>query len=203
MTIKLIVKHDLDKIPLILTSINEGAVKRAVARSISRTFTGLQTGVTREIRGRGLVDTRKLSIDKIKSRFLREISSARPSQQLSEMYGRVDFTDRRPGLSAFHVKQIAASSLRTRRRVYSLQASIMGKTVNLGRAFLAYNKNVVLRRTAGAVASRTRGPLEKRFGPSFAYMVSRMGIAERLQAQAEDRYAKEIAANLDFYLSKL
>jgi hypothetical protein len=77
----------------------------------------------------------------------------------------------------------------------------MGRNVGLGRAFIAFpntNRAVVLAREG-----KTRYPLKKLFGPSIAYMVQKNGSLERIQAEAQERFDREMTSNLDYFISKI
>lgn len=198
MPIRVVITHTLGEIPVFLNGLSEGPVKRAVARSIRRTFQGMRTQTAKGIRDHQLVDTRSLPISEIKRRYLRERVKASPSQPIGEMQGRLDFTDVRPGLFHFFATRVAlgyARRGRARQNRSGVFVTVLGRTYRAGRGFVPAGKKIILARTG-----KGRTPLRKLFGPSFATLVRASGVDVEIQAGAQARYERELSSNLDYFL---
>jgi hypothetical protein len=192
------ITHDLDKLPVFLTRLNERAVKRAVARSIERTLTGVGKAVTKTIGKERLVNTRELPIGVIKKRFLGTRKRVDRSLPIGDMYGAMDITDARPSLRYFFAKRIPAGTNVLGRELFSTQVRVMGKEHIVNGGFIpdsSAREWPVFKRT-----SPKRLPVRKLFGPSFATMLTKMKLIDGLQRLAQERYAREIASNLDHFM---
>jgi hypothetical protein len=202
MAIRIVVGEGLRDIPVFLSGLTEGPVRRAIARSIRRTLQGLRTETTKAIREKKLVNTTSLPIAEIKRRYLRERDRTSSSLPISEMEARLEFTDRHPSLFHFFAKRVAtqygySSRGKARATQFGVHVTVFGRTFRAGRGFIPPGRSIILTRIG-----RGRYPLRKMFGPSFAAMVRGTGLDDDLQRSAQNRYGRELSSNLDYFLKR-
>lgn len=196
------VEHDIGKIKVFLDELATKAIKKAVATSISRTFTQLKKEVAQDVAGRRLINPRSLPTREIKSRqYIRESSRLSQSMPIGEMFAQIDFRKKKPGLVHFWAKRI---NIRRKNHMgqplYGVQVTVMGKTYALGRAFMPGSSGL---RPIFARTTKQRFPIRVLRGPSFATMFEKLGLAPTLQESARARYAREFEHNFEFYLKQL
>lgn len=193
--------HDLAKLDVFLTQIHDKAVKKAVARSIARTFTGVKKQFTRSVRTERLINTRSMPVKQVKRKFLREKKNTRAAAAIPDMFARMDFSDRRPSLRHFYSKRVVTGRTSGGRPLHGVQVQVMGRKYQTGRGFVPKGKGKtypILART-----TKARKPLRKLFGPSFAIMVRKMRLVDGMQAEAGRRYSAEFERNLRFFLGRM
>jgi len=206
MSVRIDLKVDLEEATKHLEFVTAKVLRQAVARSINRTFTGLQSQVTQVIRRERLVDTRELPVSKIKERYLRSHGGrANASQSIDEMFAAISISDKHPSVRVFFAKRRSAGRSTTYpgAKLFSVRVRIMGRDMTLNdRTFWPVSRSgrewPILKR----VSANPRAKLEKRFGPSFAYMMDKLGLVTELQDWANERLATEMSQNLDFYLKR-
>lgn len=197
------VTSNIMDLPIVLTSINEKAVRQSVARSIRRTTQGVRKKTFEEIRDQAMLDTKMLSARKLKERqYITDGVNAKSTAPIDQMFGVVNMADKRPSMIFFFAQRTPfGHNQRTGATQYFVKAKVMGRTVGLGRAFIAYpdsKRAVVLARTG-----RARLPVKKLFGPSIAYMMQATGSITRIQTEALARFEREMNTNLTYFISKI
>lgn len=209
------VKLDLDKLSVAINSVNEKAIKRAVNKSISRTFGGIRTGVTKALNSGDFYDRSKLTAQKAKSRYFVEKKNLGSNVELADMYASMGISSKRIDLINFFAKRVQVGHLAKRQPVklksgkwitlkqgtplYGAQVRMFGRTRFYAGDFIGFvgqSKEQVFRR-------KDNGKIFKRTGPSMSLLFTKTNAAQRLQNEADARLAREIDHNLDYYLSKI
>jgi len=195
-TSKIKVTSNINQLPAFITSINEKAVKQAVRRSIKRTIPSATKASFDEIKNGQLLNTRMMTYKKLKERrFIRSYTNK--SDNIYDMAGIIELSDKRPGMQNFILKKFkAGTNAFTKKPLYGVQAKIMGKEQRLGRAFM-HGKVVLARK------GPKRYPLRFLYGPSIAHMLTKTGRINNVITHAEGRFSKEMEDNLSFFLARI
>src|SRR4051812_37839826 len=106
MPVRLVITHNLDELPVLVTRVNEKAVRSAVVTSIRRTFQGLRANTGKLIREKRLLDTRALPISELKKRYMLERQRVSKSMPIGEMHADLVLTDIRIGLGNFFARRV-------------------------------------------------------------------------------------------------
>ena len=209
------VKVDLDKLNVLITSINEKAVKSAVRASINRTFTGIRSSIMKELNQGDFYDKKKLPTSKAKQRYFFEKKKLSASTELSDMYASMGISNNRINLINFFAKRVLVGftnrplpiklksgqwiTLKQGHPLFGAEVKMFGKKRvykgdfigNIGKS----NEQVFRRKENGKVFRRT--------GPSMSLLFEKTNAAQRIQNEADERMQRELEHNLGYYLSKI
>ncbi len=209
------VTANVDDLGILLNSINEKFVKKAVRRSILRTFTGIRTSMIKEINKGEFYDRSRLPASRAKAKYFRETINASQNTPMNEMYASFKVSSARLNLIYFFAERVPTTKLKENikvklkngawvtlkagRQMYGARTKVLGKIKthegdfigNLGKK----NAQVYRRKENGKIYTQT--------GPSLAVLFAQTNAASRIQKEADERMQRELETNIDYYLAKI
>lgn len=199
---------DLSELAIVINSINEKAVKKAVSTSISRTFIGIKSAAMKAIQSKNFYDKKRLPAAKAKAKYFREAKNFGANVELSDMYAAFRITETKIPLIAFpHRRVVTATSRVNKKPLYGVRVSVLGKNFQVKGKFIGNigkSNEQIFGRTGEFKAGTRREKIAKAHaGISMSDLFKRTGTADQIQKEADARMQKEMSNNLSYYLSKL
>jgi hypothetical protein len=202
------VSCDLSQLGVLITSISEKAIKKAVHRSITRTFSGIKTDVLKTINAGNFYNKKKLPTSKVKKDYFREDKKLGASTDITNMYAAFKIRDKKIPLIAFFAKRVqTALSKVNRKPLYGVQVKVLNKTFIPKGKFIGNIGKVneqVFGRSGKFKAGTRREKIKKAHDAiSMSDLFKRTGAAARIQKEANERMQREMDTNVSYFLSKL
>lgn len=195
------ISSNVDGVIPFLTAINEKAVARGISQSIKRTITGGRTYLHQILTENEIVDPRKVSAALLKKRNMFK-AVTRVQGKIDSDYGTFTVNDRRFSMKYYPLAFLTKGvNPRNKQPLTAVSARIYGRMQFIGRRVFPIRKGKnqqIVRRT-----SDKRGPLKIVFGPSLSQSLVRTGLTNLLVTRMQERFEKEVAHNVDYFISRI
>jgi hypothetical protein len=192
------ITSNINEVEVYITHANTRALTKAARRSIDRASEFVRSQLVREIKRERYIN---MTIANLKKRLRRDGNFKTPGMPLISYFARVQASNRAEYMHTFFPKTQVVRTARGKRQ--AVRVSIFGKSYVTG-AFLVAGKTRVKRPGAGVTFLRRLGKdrlkLKRLYGPSVSDMIRKTSILSRIEHSAGERFAKEMATNVRFYL---